>query len=167
MPTLEPLSPHLVAEFKSVRLRALQDTPTAFGSTYAKESQLTQEDWLTRTAAWNCGPSVCYLAMENGTSCGIIAGYLDKENPQRTHVASMWVAPTHRRTGLGSTLIQTVQLWAQNLGARELRLQVTNNNAAAIRFYEQYGFTSTGVTEPYPNDPKLVALEMIKPLHSA
>jgi hypothetical protein len=50
MPTIEPLSPRLVEEFKTVRLRALKDTPTAFGSTYAKESAFSDGDWLKRMA---------------------------------------------------------------------------------------------------------------------
>ena len=53
MPKLEPLSPRLMEEFKAVRLRALEDTPTAFGSTYAKESVLSDSDWLKRVDTWN------------------------------------------------------------------------------------------------------------------
>jgi len=49
MPTLEPLSLQLVEEYKTVRLRALKDTPTAFGSTYAKESALSDADWLSES----------------------------------------------------------------------------------------------------------------------
>jgi ribosomal protein S18 acetylase RimI-like enzyme len=164
MPTLEPISPRLLTEFKTVRLRALQDTPTAFGSTYAEESQLSETDWLNRIDTWNNATSVCYLAMEHDASCGIIAGYLDKEDPRRVHVASMWVAPTHRRAGLATTLMHAIERWAATLGIGELRLMVTNNNAAAIRFYEQCGFTATGWTKPYPHDATLLVYEMIKPL---
>jgi ribosomal protein S18 acetylase RimI-like enzyme len=162
--TLEPISPRLLKEFKTVRLRALQDTPTAFGRTYAEESQLSETDWLDRVATWNSSASTCYLAMEDGASCGIIASYLDKEDPRRAHVASMWVAPTHRRTGLGTTLIDAVQRWAESLQARELRLMVTNNNAPAVRFYEQCGFTATGWIKPYPHDAALSVCEMVKSL---
>jgi ribosomal protein S18 acetylase RimI-like enzyme len=102
--------------------------------------------------------------MENGAACAIIAGFLDKENPHRAHIASMWVAPTHRRTGLGATLMDAVQHWAESLAAHELRLGVTNNNAPAISFYERCGFTATGWTKPYPHDPTLLVCEMTKPL---
>ena len=102
MPTLEPLSPQLVKEFKTVRLRALEDTPTAFGSTYAKESQLSDDDWRKRVAIWNGDTAACYIAIDEGAPCGIIAGYFDKDNPRRANVVSMWVAPAHRRTGLGN-----------------------------------------------------------------
>ena len=164
MPTVVQLSPRLVSEFKSVRLRALQDTPTAFGSTYAKESRLSDCEWLERVATWSGSGSVCYLAMEEGAACGIIACYLDKNNAARAYVVSMWVAPSHRRTGLGSTLMNTVERWAEKIGADELRLMVTSRNAAALRFYERCGFALTGVTGPYPNDPAIYEREMAKGL---
>jgi ribosomal protein S18 acetylase RimI-like enzyme len=37
---------------------------------------------------------------------------------------------------------------------------VTNSNQGAIAFYERQGFSLTGTTEPYPNDPSLIEYEM-------
>jgi hypothetical protein len=45
---LKPITFADIASFKAIRLRALQDTPLAFGSTYAKESQLADVDWQKR-----------------------------------------------------------------------------------------------------------------------
>lgn len=162
MSTVEQLSLRLLNEFQTVRLRALKEDPTAFGSTYAKESQFSQDDWLKRLTTWNEGRSICYLGMEQSTPCGIIAGYFDKNNPQIAYVASMWVAPTHRRTGLGTMLMTAVQRWAHDLGAGELRLMVTGGNATAVSFYEQIGFTFTGTSGPYANDPAILEYEMVK-----
>jgi ribosomal protein S18 acetylase RimI-like enzyme len=167
MITVEELSSRLVMHFKMVRLTALQDTPTAFASTYSRESKLSDEDWLTRVSTWNSDRSTCYLAMEKGAPCGIIAGKCDEHDLQRAHVLSMWVAPTHRRTGLGSRLVSAVQSWAQNLGVHELRLMVTSTNATAIRFYEKCGFTLTGVSQPFPNHPALSESEMLKPIKNS
>jgi ribosomal protein S18 acetylase RimI-like enzyme len=167
MITLEQLSSHLVNHLKTVRLRALHDAPTAFGSTFLKESQLSDEDWLKRVSTWNSDRSVCYIAMDNDAPCGIIAGKFDDNDPQRAEVVSMWVSPAHRRTGLAATLMNAVQWWAQNQGLGELRLMVTNKNAAAIRFYEKCDFAPTGVTGPYPNDPALFEVEMAKPLQGS
>src|ERR1700761_2096696 len=160
MPTLEPLSLQLVEPFKTVRLRALQDTPTAFGSTYAKESLLSENDWEERAGTWNSPRGVCYLGMDDGEPCGIIAGYFDKNDPQRIWVASMWVAPAHRRTGLGTKLMDAVKAWANAKRVPKLYLMVTSNNTPAMRFYERCGFTFTGTTVPYQNDPALSEYEM-------
>jgi ribosomal protein S18 acetylase RimI-like enzyme len=163
MLTLEPLSPRLVTELKQVRLRALQDTPSAFESAYAQESQLSEADWLQRAAKWSNGStSACFLAMDEGAPGGIIACYFDDHDPPRPHVVSMWVASEHRRTGLGTRLMNEVQRWAQSRGAGELRLMVTDNNAKAISFYERCGFVFTGTNGPYANDPALLESEMVK-----
>ena len=39
MISLESVTPQNAMTYKAVRLEALQDTPSAFSSTYAKESQ--------------------------------------------------------------------------------------------------------------------------------
>lgn len=164
MVEIEPLSLRLCAQFKTARLTALRDTPTAFGSTYAKESQLSDADWVRRVSAWNSNRSVCFLAMEENAACGIVAGRTDENDPHKAHLLSMWVAPTHRRASVGSRLVQAVEVWAKNLGIHELQLMVTSQNRAAKSFYERLGFTRTGRTEPYPNDPALIEYEMAKSL---
>ena len=162
MLTLEPLSPRLLPHFKTVRLRALKDTPSAFGRTYAEESKFSDAEWRKRVATWNSGThSVCYIARDGHTPCGIIACYLDDHDPPRPNVASMWVAPNHRRAGLGTRLLNQVQRWAQDLANPQLRLMVTSGNASAIRFYQRYGFVLTGTIEPYPPNQALHQCEMI------
>ena len=55
--------------------------------------------------------------------------------------------------------------WAGEQSFRVLKLAVTSNNETAIAFYMRFGFSLTGRTEPYPNDPALVECEMSKTLH--
>jgi len=43
---------------------------------------------------------------------------------------------------------------------RALLLMVTSNNRTPIEFYERMGFSMTGNTEPYPNDPSVIEYEM-------
>jgi ribosomal protein S18 acetylase RimI-like enzyme len=164
MVTIEHLSPHLARHLKRVRLTALTDTPSAFSSTYARESQRSNEDWLKLATAWNSGQSVFYIAMDEGVPCGMIAGKFDESAPRRAWVLSMWVAPAHRRSGLGARLMDQVERWAQSLAICELYLHVTSNNSTAQNFYEKCGFTRTGITQPYQNDPALFEYEMTKAL---
>jgi ribosomal protein S18 acetylase RimI-like enzyme len=164
MVTIEQLSPHRAMNLKRVRLTALKDTPSAFSSTYARESQRSNEDWVELALAWNSGQSVFYIAMDEGTPCGMIAGKFDENAPRRAWVLSMWVAPEHRRSGLGAKLMDEVERWAQGLGIRELHLHVTSNNSTAQNFYDKCGFTRTGITQPYQNDAALFEYEMAKAL---
>ncbi len=162
MITLELITPQNAMLFKDVRLCALQDTPTAFSSTYAKESQLTDADWVARAAQWTNERSATYLAMDAEIPCGIASGILDKDDAKRAHLLSMWVAPTHRRIGIGRSLVDVIVAWAGTQSVRVLQLLVTSNNDTAIRFYQQLGFEMTGRTEPYANDPTLSNYEMAR-----
>ena len=159
---LEPITPQNVFVFKEVRLRALRDTPTAFGSTYAREAQLTDAEWIERAIRWNGEKGIGFLAMDDGVACGIAGSFLDENDSTRAQLISMWTSPTHRRNGVGRLLVDEVAAWAHLRGARTLLLTVTSVNEPAMRFYERLGFTRTGRTEPYPNDPAVIEYEMAR-----
>ncbi|HYL86828.1 MAG TPA: GNAT family N-acetyltransferase [Candidatus Angelobacter sp.] len=164
MISIVPITPLNVLTFKAVRLRALQDNPLAFSATYANESQLTDSEWLARTQRWNGEKGIGFLAMDDATACGIAGSFLDQNDATRAQLISMWTAPTHRRRGAGRLLVNEVLHWARSRNARTLLLLVTSHNEPAIRFYEQLGFTRTGRTQPYPNDPAVLEFEMSRPI---
>jgi ribosomal protein S18 acetylase RimI-like enzyme len=164
MIALEPITAKNAPMFKAVRLRALRDAPMAFGSTYAKESQLTDAEWIKRAAQWNGERSVGFLAMDEGDRCGIAASFLDQSDATRAHIVSVWTAPSHRRQGVARLLLQEILGWARRSGAQILQLMVTSNNQSALSSYQGQGFTLTGRTEPYPNDSALIELEMSTPI---
>jgi ribosomal protein S18 acetylase RimI-like enzyme len=165
MITLEPITPEIALIFKAVRLRALQESPTAFSSTYAKESQISEDEWLKRSVRWASDGAVGYIAFEEGNACGLVACYAEGEHPVRAHVVSMWVDPACRRAGVGKMLIDALIAWATAHGLHELKLMVVSVNQGAIQFYERIGFRKSGVTGPYPNDPAIMEYEMLLPLH--
>ena len=164
MIVLHQITPPLASAYKAVRLRALQDTPSAFGSTYARESQFSEADWQQRAANLCTPRSIGYLAHDAHNYCGIAVGFLNEQNPQHADLRSMWVAPTHRRTGAGRLLVDAIESWARKQGAHTFQLMVTGGNLTAIAFYHRLGFSKTGRTEPYPNDPAVTEHEMSKPL---
>jgi len=101
--------------------------------------------------------------VEDGVPCGIAGGLLDTVDPTdavRAHLVSMWTASTHRQRGVGRLLVDAVAAWARLRGVNTLLLSVVSTNEAAISFYLRLGFTMTGKTEPYPNDPALIEYEM-------
>ncbi len=164
MITLEPITPQNASIFKTTRLRALQDTPSAFGATFAKESLLTEADWVERAARWNGEKSILYLALDGGAAAGIAGSYLDQEDATRAHLVSMWTDPTCRQQGIGRLLVNEIIEWAHCRSALTLQLMVTSCNDSAIAFYKRLGFAFTGRTEPYPNDPALIEYEMSRPI---
>ena len=162
--SLEPISPIRTAVFKAVRLSALRESPTAFGSTYEMESQLSDAEWTSRAADCTSAGFVGYLAMEAGIACGIARATPDIQDSAVAWLESMWVAPSHRRDGVGRSLVNGILTWARSRGIRAVKLTVTSNNEQAICFYKRLGFCLTGEAEPYANDPALVELEMLLPL---
>jgi ribosomal protein S18 acetylase RimI-like enzyme len=168
MIAIEPITRHTALLFKSARLRALADTPSAFGSTYGREVQLTDAQWLERTAQWTDQwthhGSTIFLAIDGSIACGVAGSFLQPDDPARAQLVSMWTAPTHRRRGIGRLLVDRVMAWARSRHSRTLSLNVTSNNQPAIWFYERLGFTPTGHTQPYGNDPALLEYEMSRPI---
>lgn len=107
---------------------------------------------------------MAFLAFDADVPCGIVGCFLDREDPSRADLVSMWVAPTHRRSGVGRALVCAVVDWARTKEAGIVHLTVTCNNDTATMFYPSLGFSFTGGTEPYPNDPELFEQEMISPI---
>jgi GNAT superfamily N-acetyltransferase len=160
MISIVPITGRNFLVFKAVRLRALQDSPFAFGSTYARESEFPDEEWLKRVENWNGVTGAGFLAIDENETCGIVGSFLDERDRTQAHLVSMWTAPTHRRLGVGALLVNAAENWARGAGAKTMSLMVTSHNPSAQVFYERLGFLLTGATEPWPNDPSFFEREM-------
>lgn len=166
---LETVSTSNVALLKSTRLRALQESPLAFGSTYEKESQLSDAEWLARARNWDGVRGIGFIALDQAAldpsiGCGIVGCFIHQDDAMRALLVSMWTAPAQRRHGLGRMLVQKIVEWLALHNVRTLTLMVTSVNQAGMRFYERLGFAPTGRTEPYPNHPDIVEYEMSRPI---
>jgi GNAT superfamily N-acetyltransferase len=141
-----PFSVHLVAAdswrtWRETRLRALRDSPDAFGSTYEREAAFTEADFRARLGVVGCS----VLATTAGGPVGMAGGFLDL--PRWCHVVAMWVEPAWRGHGVGRALLDRVVTWADEHGLRS-HLDVTVGNDTARVFYERAGFVGTGETRP-------------------
>jgi len=137
MTELHPVTPLLTAEYKAVRLRALKDTPLAFGSTYARESQFTDIEWNARAERLTNERNIGFLAYCDGSYAGLALCFVDAEDCTRGQIISMWVAPEVRRLGVGRQLIAAIASWAGERGVRTLHLMVTSVNDSAMKFYRR------------------------------
>ncbi|HET8603919.1 MAG TPA: GNAT family N-acetyltransferase [Marmoricola sp.] len=135
---------------RSVRLAALADSPSAFGSTLAAEREMRESGWRD----W-CRDTATYLALRDGAPVGIAAGVTGVSRDERTLI-SMWVHPAHRGTGVSTALLEAVRDWAVRDGATRLVLWVTRTNHAAAALYQRAGFARTGTSKPLPSNPALI-----------
>ena len=125
---------------RPVRLRALADTPDAFGSTLAREEAFGETDWRERL---NGDDRITFLAT---TTAGDDVGLIGSA-PYDGHAGlfSMWVAPEARGAGVGGALVDAVVAWAESQGHAKVLLDVGDNNAPAIALYASKGFEPNGV----------------------
>lgn len=164
MTLIKRISAEDALDFKRVRLSALEESPTSFSSTYAKEAAFPDDEWRKRSVRWSSDGSVGFLAYEGERACGMVFCFEGDEDRRRGIIVSMWTDPKFRRAGVGRELIEAVVQWASGRGLQELKLMVTSVNKGAIAFYERIGFRMTGVTGPYPNDSAITEYEMVLPL---
>nr|CAA9310650.1 MAG: hypothetical protein AVDCRST_MAG46-130 [uncultured Nocardioidaceae bacterium] len=130
-----------------VRLSALADSPSAFGSRLEEEERLDDTDWRK----WADSGSV-FIASENGSPVGMVAA-LDGDSPAERRLVALWVHPDHRAHGVASALIWHVEDWARRQGADRLTLWVAHSNEAARRLYLLRGYKNTGNRKSLPSDP--------------
>jgi GNAT superfamily N-acetyltransferase len=128
--------------WREIRLRALQDSPSAFGSTHARETGFTETDWRRRLEDPD---AVSVLALDGARPVGMGAGFQDL--PGWLHVVAMWVDPGARGRGVGHCVLGAIHRWADDRGLR-LHLDVSTTNPQARRAYERFGFAVTGETRP-------------------
>jgi ribosomal protein S18 acetylase RimI-like enzyme len=153
------ITPDDAAALRAIRLAALSDTPTAFGSTHARELAFTDDVWRERAVAGSAGNDrATYFAVDDdGTIVGIAGGFRDDEDG-RLDLVSMWTSPAVRRRGVGRKLVRAVLDWA---GDEPVRLGVTAGNDAAIELYRAMGFVETGEVTPHPWSPDHTELVMV------
>ena len=140
-----------VEVFRRVRLAALLDTPSAFGSTHAAESQMSDDEWAARTVAWATSDDrAMFLARDADDVVGLVGLFREEPVPQ---LISMWTAPAVRRQGVARALVDAALAWARASGETAVELWVTDGNDPAQRLYESMGFEVTGDVQPLPSDP--------------
>lgn len=134
------------AAFHALRLMALQESPSAFGSSFEEEKDrtlaqvqchLTGSEQRVFFGAWQ----------DDATLVGIVGVGREQAVKERhiAHVRSMFVAPAARSQGVGGKLLHAA-MWqaAAWAGVEQLTLSVTASNEAAVRLYRSAGFVEVG-----------------------
>ena len=153
------------SEMRSLRLHALANAPTAYGSTLAHEQSYSEKVWRERSLGASSGcERATFVAERDGAWIGVVTGLANQqgETKQSTLLVAMFVAASARRKGIGVALVDALTSWARNCGADQITLWVTSDNDPAISLYQQCGFAFTGVTKPHAHAPGLTEREMVR-----
>jgi ribosomal protein S18 acetylase RimI-like enzyme len=136
---LEPGDWHVL---RTIRLRALAESPRAFTSHYHRESRWNEHQWRRRfdAAHW-------IVAVDDGELIGL-AGLVDCHPEDPHHIESIWVAPGYRNRGVFRSLLDGLIEIARRGGLTDLWLWVLEDNVCARSVYERLGFVWTGEKQP-------------------
>ncbi|MGD9890381.1 MAG: N-acetyltransferase family protein [Dehalococcoidia bacterium] len=150
---------------RSLRLRALADSPMAFGTTLAEEQLRPDSSWHERAATGAAGQDRVTFIIESGNGAvGLGTGVRSVDDPTSVALVGVWIDPHARGQSGGAALIAAVADWAQSKGTQSLELWVTDENIPAIKLYERSGFRPTGETQPLPHTPSVSEMRMVRPL---
>jgi len=143
--SVRQLSEADAAEYAELRLAALRDAPTAFGSSYEEERLVTPATWRSRIAGGL--QQATFGGYVDGGLAGLCTVVREQKLKQRhkAYLYSVYVAPEQRGRGLARQLIEAAIAYARSLeGVRQLLLTVTDGNLQAQKLYAGLGFMTYG-----------------------
>jgi ribosomal protein S18 acetylase RimI-like enzyme len=128
-------------EWRALRLRALEESPEAFGSTLAgwQGSGDTEARWRERLASMPLN----LLAELDGHQdpVGMVSALPEDE---AVELLSLYVAAEARGYGVGDQLIEAVVAWVADTAPGPVMLRVRAANQRAMSLYRRHGFTDDG-----------------------
>lgn len=146
---------------RSLRLRALELDPLAFGSTLAEEKTLDDERWRER-AIQDSESSTSAKWVAEEVSGDLVGSAVIAEVDRKVYVFAMWVEPRCRGRGIGARLLDAGLSWARSkFPGQAIHLDVNPRQTAAVRLYESRGFLRSAPDRPLGHSPGEGRYEMI------
>jgi len=142
--------------FKSMRLESLFKEPYLFGSTFERESQMSDSEWLERLK----DRSRAYFVLKLGDECVGLTGILtNRENLKQAILVASYIREEHRRKGGSSFLYESRLDWARNNGFSEVIVSHRASNESSRRANQKHGFEYTH-SEPHTWNDGVVELNV-------
>jgi ribosomal protein S18 acetylase RimI-like enzyme len=137
---IKRLPPDRWQDYKTLRLNALKNEPTAFGASYEDEVAFSEDEWKKRS-------SNAIFALVNGKPVGIVVFVFEK-GAKTKHIAnlfSVYVEPFSRGQGIGKKLLEhALSLISDNKEIVKVKLSVNPRQEAAVKLYGEMGFLVVG-----------------------
>jgi ribosomal protein S18 acetylase RimI-like enzyme len=147
--------------WRELRLAALAEAPSAFGSRLVDWQRAPQIRWRERLSIPG---SYNLVANLDGRPAGMASGIPAEDDPDVIELISMWVSPAARGQQVGDRLVTAVVDRARDLGASRVVLAVAADNPAATALYHRNGFQGTDEPPRPMPDGARCELVMVKPL---
>jgi ribosomal-protein-alanine N-acetyltransferase len=88
----------------------------------------------------------CLLAVEDEGVAGFILSEVDGP---LAHIITLDVAEAHRRSGIGSLLLNAAEKNLSTHGVRTVFLETAVDNHAAVNFWSRHGYIKEGILKRY------------------
>jgi ribosomal-protein-alanine N-acetyltransferase len=103
-------------------------------------------------------------AKGKGTAGASLLGFMIADGKGgEGYIVTIDVLKEHRRSGVGTALLQETERRLAQKGVRYVELQTATNNEAGVAFWRRHGYRSVGVTRGYYLG-RIDAYEMLKEL---
>ncbi len=144
------LSPDDAMAYQPFRSNTLQESPTAFASSYEEHCKLSLRDIAARLKADEMGAVVGAFNEEDLVGASGVKRESQMKLAHKAYIWGVYVDPQHRRRGIGRELVRRSLDYAfSDLGVRQVNLGVNVANTAAIAVYEAMGFKRFGLEEGF------------------
>lgn len=161
------MTPDDARSFQSLRLSALEQSPSLFASSYQEERHRPREDvaeWLMLTEK-----QAVFAAFKGDRLIGVAGMRRDvfRGHRHKVHLWGVYVVPGRRRAGVSRKLVTEAIGFTKDMpGVTQVNLTVAASNVIAIRLYRSLGFEGFGresrsiVADDAPDDDLRMCLRL-------
>ena len=93
--------------------------------------------------------TIALAAKTNTDIAGFIIAQIETDETEFGHIITLNVAPNYRHKGIATKLLREIETLLKQRGISECRLEVREDNHAAIKLYHKLGYQTMGKLERY------------------
>lgn len=125
------------------------------------QEAFTKQQLIYLLTAYN---AIGLAARVNSEIAGFAIARVDiGRNTSFGHILTVDIAPAYRRKGIAQKLLHEIETIFREKGIKECRLEVREDNVAALNLYQKLGYKKVGKLEKYYGDAHGLYLQ--KTLH--
>lgn len=111
------------------------------------QEAFTKQQLIYLLTAYN---AIGLAARVNSEIAGFAIARVDiGRNTSFGHILTVDIAPAYRRKGIAQKLLQEIETIFREKGIKECRLEVREDNVAALNLYQKLGYKKVGKLEKY------------------
>ncbi len=103
-----------------------------------------EEDWTPARWREELAGGHWFHAVAGPAPVGLMKLALHPDENPHWHIEGLWVAPDHRRHGLGRSMVDQAETFTRTQGETQLALWYFDDNHRAAAFYRDLGYEPTG-----------------------